>query len=402
MQQRSPCLCCGCVVISSVIACASPGTASYRAELADLDAGAADGANGGSPDAPPDTPPAFAPLHVRPETMIPGPPDLTFDQVLSIFDTTALTINGETSPFFVRQDSYAVLFVNRLTVVNPVLVTGSAPLIVVAYDEIRIGNRFDAGAHGSTPGPGAADEAPGGAGTTIPPADLLRRSSGGGGGGHGTAGAAGGSQSPTTFPPGAGGGTYDPGITGPLRGGSRGGSGGFASGSIGAPGAGGGAVQLSSAVFIAVTGDLTAAGGGGRGGGVGQVGGGGGGSGGEILLEAPTILIGPVPDALTANGGGGGGGGGAGGSIPPPGRDGQDGRSSPSPAAGGAGGVPQGSNGGAGATGTSPAAPGSSANSKGGGGGGGVGRIWLRYRAATPPLIRGVVSPSAELDPTLP
>jgi hypothetical protein len=43
------------------------------------------------------------------------------------------------------------------------------------------------------------------------------------------------------------------------------------------------------------------------------------------------------------------------------------------------------------------------ANSKGGGGGGGAGRIWLRYRAATPPtLIADRVSPPAGMDPTLP
>jgi hypothetical protein len=41
--------------------------------------------------------------------------------------------------------------------------------------------------------------------------------------------------------------------------------------------------------------------------------------------------------------------------------------------------------------------------SKGGGGGGGAGRIWLRYRASTPPITNGAVfSPPADLDPTLP
>ena len=86
---------------------------------------------------------------------------------------------------------------------------------------------------------------------------------------------------------------------------------------------------------------------------------------------------------------------------------GSDGTVGDGPAAGGTGGIPQGSDGGSGAAGQSSsfvdARVGSRANSKAGGGGGGAGRIWLRYRAATPPITTGArFTPPAGLDPTLP
>ena len=71
-------------------------------------------------------------------------------------------------------------------------------------------------------------------------------------------------------------------------------------------------------------------------------------------------------------------------------------------AKGGVGGVPQGASGGAGATGTTAPTTGGSGFSKGGGGGGGVGRIWIRYRADSPPTLRGTITPAPGLDPTLP
>jgi hypothetical protein len=51
-----------------------------------------------------------------------------------------------------------------------------------------------------------------------------------------------------------------------------------------------------------------------------------------------------------------------------------------------------------------PARVGNGANSKrGGGGGGGAGRIWLRYRAATPLITTGaVISPPQSTDSTMP
>jgi hypothetical protein len=190
----------------------------------------------------------------------------------------------------------------------------------------------------------------------------------------------------------------------PLVGGAQGGAGGCISSCSGG-GAGGGALQLSSATSITVTasGVITAAGGKGRGGGGGATGGGGGGAGGEILLEAPSIV---VAGTIAANGGGGGGAGGNGGGGVPQGLDGEDGHDSAAPASGGAGGIPMGSDGGAGAAGTagafSDARAGSAMNSEGGGGGGGAGRIWLRYRAATPPDRTGAtISPPAGLDDTL-
>jgi hypothetical protein len=346
---------------------------------------------------------AFVPIHVLPETIISGAPDLTLSGTSATIDTTALTVNGVSSPYFVRQGNYSVLLVNSLSVQCPVVITGSSPLIVVASDAISIAGNLDLRGNGRTAGPGAAVGGPGvgGAGTTMPPLDLTRLSSGGGGGGYGTVGGRGGISSSRggSLPGGAGGLTYGPNITDPLTGGSRGGVGGFgSSGGAGAGGGGGGALQLSSQVSIDVSAAINAGGGGGIGGGAGQVGGGGGGAGGAIILEAPAITLGGV---LAANGGGGGGGGGAGGSGPPPGLDGSPGAASASPAPGGAGGVPQGSSGGVGAAGATAAAAGASGFSKGGGGGGGTGRIWLRYVAATPPSVTGVISPAPGLDPTL-
>jgi hypothetical protein len=339
-----------------------------------------------------DEPAPFAPLHVLPDSMKLGAPPLLLRANPTVIDTTALTINGETNPFFFKQDDYALLFTNTFTVLSPVKVIGASSLIVVAEDRVVVSATIDLSAVGPTPGPGALSSGPGagGAGQSVFHIDL-RRSSGGGGGGHGLAGAAGGTNS---LPAGAGGATYGGmGPTAPLVGGSRGGDGGFSTGGPGAGGGGGGALQISSAISIHVTstGEIKAAGGGGRGGGGGNWGGGGGGSGGQILLEAPQIT---VNGKLTANGGGGGGGGtscGSGPGCPNQGLAGQDGGNTFQPAAGGISGDPQGSPGGAG--GSLPpiflAKPGSGFNSKGGGGGGGAGRIWLRHRAGSPPVVTG-------------
>jgi hypothetical protein len=346
---------------------------------------------------------AFVPIHVLPGTILPGAPDLTLSGASATIDTTALTVNNASSPYFVSQGNYSVLLVHSLFVQCPVIITGSSPLIVVSSGAISIAANIDLRGNGLTAGPGAAVGGPGvgGAGTTMPPIDLTRWSSGGGGGGYGTVGGAGGigSSGRVLLPGGAGGLTYGPNITDPLTGGSRGGIGGFGSSAgAGAGGGGGGALQLSSQVSIDVSAAINAGGGGGIGGRAGQVGGGGGGAGGAIILEAPAITLSGV---LAANGGGGGGGGGAGGSGPPPGLDGSSGAASATPAPGGAGGVPQGSHGGAGAAGATAATAGASGFSKGGGGGGGAGRIWLRYLAATPPNLTGVISPAPGLDPTL-
>ncbi|HWO22984.1 MAG TPA: hypothetical protein VNO30_29790 [Kofleriaceae bacterium] len=353
-----------------------------------------------SPDA---SPPPFVPSHVLPETMMGGAPDLVLSASSTSIDTTTLMIDGSPTPYLVRQGDYAILFAGSFSVPNPVTVTGTSPLIVVASGQVIISARVALGASGRVPGPGAATggSGGGGAGQSVynVPANV-RISSGGGGASYGTLGASGGG---TYAPAGGAGVRYGDQLADPLVGGSKGGAGGFC-GPGG--GAGGGALQISSAVSISVGpgGLIEAGGGGGGGGGGGPCGGGGGGSGGEIVLEAPSIA---VAGRLAANGGGGGGGGGNGGGSAPLGLDGQDGTASAMPAAGGAGGIPMGSDGGAGAAGAAgafvEARSGGTQNSEGGGGGGGAGRIWLRYRAAIPPDLTGaVISPPISIDPTLP
>jgi hypothetical protein len=367
--------------------------------------------NGGPPDAdvdasiPPDVPAgpaAFKPVHVLAATLLAGAPDLVLSGAGTI-DTTALTINGATSAFFVRQDPYAVLLAAAFSVQNPIKITGSAPLIVVATDRVTIDASIDLHAVGSAAGPGAATAGAGvgGAGSSfLVPNVGERESSGGGGGSYGSLGGPGGSSDTTHTPAGASGTRYGAQLTEPLIGGSPGGAGGFVT--LGG-GGGGGALQISSAVSITIAATINAGGGGGATGGTGLAGGSGGGAGGEILLEAPTITM-MGSSALVAAGGGGGGGG-ANGSMP--GSPGNDGPPGPGVASGGAGGVPQGSAGGAGAGGTTTAfaeaVAGGNPNSKAGGGGGGAGRIWLRYRASSPPTLRtDFISPPAGMDSTLP
>lgn len=375
---------------------------------ADLGACGQDSSPGAAPDGPVDVartmdgPATFVPIHVLPQTLVPGAPDLILRMSPTDIDTSALTIDGATTPYFVRQGNYAVLLARAFAVQGRIVIRGASPLIVVASDRVTVAANIDLRAVGSIPGPGAGSGGPGagGPGASMLPVDV-RLSSGGGGGSYGTLGGQGGSQRPGAVPAGPSGARYGLRPDAPLMGGSPGGDGGFASGSIGAGGAGGGALQISSAVSISVLAEINASGGGGAGGGVGSVGGGGGGTGGEVLLEAPMIAI---SGTLAASGGGGGGGGS--GDAGPAGGDGQDGLGL-DPAPGGAGGIPQGSDGGAGAAGVSgafaDAKPGDGYNSKGGGGGGGAGRIWLRYRAATPLCLAGAaITPPAGTDPTLP
>lgn len=352
--------------------------------------------------------PAFAPLHVLPETLLKaGPQYLYLRGTPTIIDTTALTIDGVANPYFMRQGNYAVLLTTTLTVASPVTLTGTSPLIIVAEEQVVISALIDASAIGRAPGPGASTSGAGAGGAGQSVLLAQRASSGGGGAGYGTVGAAGGTNNSTSYPAGAGGPTYGMGPADTLVGGARGGHGGFSLGSVGAPGtggAGGGALQISSALSIEIdaAGHLKASGGGGAGGYGGFVGGGGGGSGGELLLEAPQLTI---AGKLTANGGGGGGGGAGCGGCSTIGADGTDGLGSASPAAGGTGGIPQGSAGGAGASipPFASARPGTGMNSKGGGGGGGAGRIWLRFNAATPPIIMSAtISPPHGTDSSLP
>ncbi len=226
-------------------------------------------------DAPADGPSSFVPIHVLPETLKSGAPDLVLTGTPTLIDTTALTIGGATNPYFVRQGEYAILLANGFSVQNEVRVSGASPLIVVASDQVTVLARIDLNALGRTPGPGAAAANPGGGGAGQSVLFMERASSGGGGASHGTFGAPGGTFSAGMLPAGTGGTRYGMQIADPLVGGSRGGNGGFGGGNVGAGGAGGGALQISSAVSISIgsTGRIEASGGGGAGGGGGFVGG---------------------------------------------------------------------------------------------------------------------------------
>jgi hypothetical protein len=402
MQAVSSCgygLRSGLVVIAGMAACGDPGASmpgpggDARIDSVHDSRGVLDGGPDGSLI---DGPASFIPLHVLPGTLMPGAPDVILGTSPSTIDTSMLTIDGATSPYFVRQGEYAVLLAGGFAVQGPVVIKGTSPLIVAANGRVTIMANIDLGATRSVPGPGATSIGAGGAGTTVL-LPSVRASSGGGGGSYGTIGSQGSTNKPTVIPAGSGGPSYGMSSGDPLMGGSPGGKGGFAFGPVGLGGGGGGALQISSAISIRLDASVNAGGGGGGGGGAGSTGGGAGGAGGEILLESPLIAI---SGTLAANGGGGGGGGS--GDAGPPGTTGQDGGSSR--AMGGIGGIPQGCDGGAGSFGASGGGrPSACENSKGGGGGGGAGWIWLRYRAATPPDLTGAtITPPASMDPALP
>lgn len=380
------------LVVSGAAACGYPGLPELGGPEITLD-GSVDGSA------------AFLPSHLLPQTLIASAPDLGLSATPTIIDTSALTINGVTSSYFVQQSEYAVLFANIFSVTQPVTIQGTSPLIVVAYDHVIISASIDLGAKGPTSGPGALTSGPGGGG---PGATFAtpRRASGGGGGSYGTLGGSGGPPGDTATPAGSSGVIYGRQPDAPLVGGAPGGAGGYFIGSgtfLGKGGGGGGALQISSRVSIDIGATAINAGGGGGGRARGTgCGGGGGGAGGEIFIEAPLIMI---SGTLAANGGGGGPG--ASGNTSDDGTDGLDGSPGASPAPGGNAGQPNGAPGGAGAAGTAgsfvEAQLGSSGASDWGGGGGGAGRIWLRYRAATPPDLRqAVISPPASLEPMLP
>jgi len=385
--------------LAAALAIALAGCSGAEARVASAgDAGPGDELDAAVLDDASDGAPGFQPLHVGAMAPSSRAPDVVLGGHPSRIDTGTLEIDGAASDYFVVQGDYAVLFAGAFTVTGPVAITGGRSLIVVARGAIEITANVGLQAIGSIQGPGASVIGAGGAGASFYAIEL-RVSSGGGGGSYGTLGGDGGARA-SGAPAGRAGASYGGAITAALVGGSPGGAGGAAGSPSGGGGGGGGALQLSSATSIRVTAAINASGGGGVGGGIGESGGAGGGAGGELVLEAPSITIGGV---LAANGGGGGGGGGAGGSGTPPGISGGDGVLGAAAAAGGAGGTPQGSDGGAGAAGGVSARPGSGANSKGGGGGGGAGRVWLRYRQATPPdLTSATITPPAGVDPSMP
>jgi len=372
------------------------------------DAGVDDGA-GDDLGPPGDDMGGFLPSHVPPGTVSTEAPDLPLG--ITAIDTSALTINGAAPPSGVvfapvaGHDEWAELVIGGWTVDQNVKVTGTRALIVVAARKVDVAAIIDGSADHLAAGPGASTGGKGGDGTESGDYD-----SGGGGAGFGSAGAQGGDGS-GNLAGGTAGSSFGDTRTF-FGGGSAGGLGGGATRcgatemTRGRGGAGGGAIQISSAVEVAVeaNGGIDVAGGGGTGGcGSLASAGGGGGSGGTIFLESPSVT---VLGKLGANGGAGGGGGSGNGSND--GHDGANGALSTTPAAGGqagAGGFLSSSNGGDGgngAAGTSGAVRGQN-QQNGGGSGGGVGRIWLRTPETATPVIgtAAVMSPAPAIDATL-
>src|SRR5262249_42455107 len=102
------------------------------------------------------SPAPFVPLHLMPDGLVSGAPDLALRMDQTVIDTTALTIDGQASPYLVRRDSYAVLFADALSIEGTVTITGTSPLIAVASGAITVAGRVDLGAVGSVSGPGAS------------------------------------------------------------------------------------------------------------------------------------------------------------------------------------------------------------------------------------------------------
>lgn len=355
----------------------------------------------GDDDAPLDTgdngPP---PLHLSPGDGNAGTGGLVLSGSVMI-DTSAPSISvtlPDGDSFDVRPQAgggpdLAVLHVGALTVSNgaDVKVTGSRPLVIVAGDMVEIDGAIDASGHNITPGPGGfasgMGSGAGGAGSHETSDDS---DSGGGGGGYGTAGAAGGGITGAC--------TVAGGTAGAVCGDAAittlvGGSGGASSSGTACPpdpgGGGGGALQITSAVGIAISGAINVGGGGGHGAtdcGQSDVNSGaGGGAGGSLVLQAAAIMNTGV---LAANGGGGGGSSStsSGNAMP-----GQDAHASTAVATGGTGPRAMGGSGGTGTT-APTSGGGTICGNNAGGGGGAVGRI----AASTSYGGAGIASPAPD------
>lgn len=159
------------LVIAGTAACGAP---TMSRPGADHDAGIDDaldptGVRDGSM---PDGPTSFVPLHVLPATLMPGAPDLLLGASPSTIDTSMLTIDGATSPYFVRQGGYAVLLAGAFEVQGPVVIKGTSPLIVAAMGRVTVMANIDLGATHAAAGPGATSTGAGGAGTTFLAPDV--------------------------------------------------------------------------------------------------------------------------------------------------------------------------------------------------------------------------------------
>jgi hypothetical protein len=278
----------------------------------------------------------------------------------------------------------AVWVVNDLSIPagGSLRVTGSRPLVIVAFGSADIAGEINAAASFNKAGAGGSVSCGVGAGPdgNDSDSDAYTAGSGGGGGGFGSAGGVGGAAMGACCVA-VGGGKVEaaPELV-PLRGGCDGGRGGRSNVAdvtdTAVGGAGGGALQLTVAGMLSVQGTISVSGGGGRHGANNGDGGGGGGSGGALLLEAGDIVV-AQGAWLTANGGSGAGGNPRSYNQA---TDGQDGLwKALTPAPGGLGY----NDSGAGGPGATNAAGGDGASAvgqngrAGGGGGGGHGRIMI-------------------------
>ncbi|HEX7666749.1 MAG TPA: hypothetical protein VF407_19610 [Polyangiaceae bacterium] len=272
-------------------------------------------------------------------------------------------------------------------------VTGSMPVVILAFGDMTINGQVLANAKGAAAGPGGFKSSaeftkgggPGGGtagviGEYNPGGSNVGGISGGGGsfcgvGGQGTkeADASGTTPAPLASPAAYG----TPSLV-PLVAGSSGGEGGLSE-----AGGGGGAIQLVAGGAFKVSSFAFVNAGGGAGGDPGETlaqQGSGAGSGGAILVEA---MMAEIDGALAANGGSGSGYSGVG----------QDGSPDANPAVGGKdNGAPQGGNGSAAAT-IDGAAGTTAADGSAGSGGGGAGRIRINTKSGTA-TVSGTISPA--------
>lgn len=307
--------------------------------------------------------------------------------------TTSLDTNC-TGGIITQTVGPAICVIRAKTITIPSSVTltidGSRAIAFVADAQLDMLGTLDAGANGSTPGPGGSFRVSGG-----PNAPTAA----GGGAGFGTAGAAGGAAA--TGGGGAAGAALDPITLAYFGGGARAATGGnpmiidfYPSG-----GGGGGAVMLVACRGnVKVSGTIDAGGGGG-GGSYDTILGGqfapskaaaGGGTGGYVVIQGLTAI---VDGQIYANGGGGGGGNTA---DDGSGTRGGDGLRSTGQAAGGSPGGAGASGGRGGASVGAPVAGGGIAGNAAasGGGGGSVGVLQIYTPMGVTPMTPGVVSPA--------
>jgi hypothetical protein len=381
---------------SAIVLCAVGSGCSLVAALVESDVPGPDAGTRVDADLRPDADPvcatwAFAPAHVDP-CAIPAPTGglvlgagaWTFDTNTGVLVDPQAAATSPTSALVTPVDGpeARVLSVDALVVAAgaTLQVSGTRPLIILAWSTASIDGRVSVASNGGGPGAGA-DPVGCTAVAAQPGGADPEGAGGGGGGGFGDAGASGGTGDNALTTGGRGGAAAPSPIA--LRGGCAGAAGGNAQ--AGAGGAGGGAIDLVARDQLTIAGVIQAGGAGGGPGLGGRGGGGGGGAGGLIELESQAIRLGGAA-VLTANGGGGGGG-----CDGTPASPGQDGRASAIVASGGAG-QGMGAAGGAGAALGSAAVAGIGARRGGGGGGGGVGVVQIV--GATDLAATAVISPA--------